>query len=68
MIIGRVHFELCLEGGFGQMVNIESISVLHDILGYAKPKHPLITLIDYNAVNPRDPYYNVSFKLNLFEK
>lgn len=48
------------------MVNIESISVLHDILGYAKPKHPLITLIDYNAVNPRDPYYNVSFKLNFY--
>ncbi|MFC4306296.1 AraC family transcriptional regulator [Cohnella boryungensis] len=48
------------------MVNIESISELHDILGCTKPKHPLITLIDYNTVNPRDSYYNVPFKLNFY--
>ncbi|CAH1213334.1 hypothetical protein PAECIP111893_03671 [Paenibacillus plantiphilus] len=48
------------------MITIESISVLHDILGCAKPRHPLITLIDYNTINPRASDYNVSFKLNFY--
>ncbi len=48
------------------MINIESISVLHDILGCAKPRHPLITLIDYHSIHPRESSYNASFKLNFF--
>ncbi|KLV19206.1 helix-turn-helix domain-containing protein [Bacillus altitudinis] len=48
------------------MINIDSISVLHDILGCATPKHPLITLIDYNTINSRESEYNISYKLNLY--
>lgn len=33
-------------------IHIESISQLHDLIGYEKPKHPLITLIDVSKINP----------------
>lgn len=32
-------------------IDIKSISELHSFYGYAKPKHPLITIIDLKAVN-----------------
>ena len=52
-------------------VRIESVSQIHENLGYEKPKHPLITLIDYTKVNPAlfhedihviTDFYSVSFK------
>jgi len=30
----------------GKIFRIETISQLHEITGYKKPKHPLITLIE----------------------
>lgn len=33
-------------------IRIESISQLHDLIGYEKPKHPLITLIDVKGIDP----------------
>ncbi|MGN6711091.1 helix-turn-helix domain-containing protein [Anaerocolumna jejuensis] len=48
------------------MANINSISVLHELLGYEKPKHPLITLIDLDQINPREEYYNIPFTLNYY--
>jgi AraC-type DNA-binding domain-containing proteins len=48
------------------MINIDSISVLHELLGYDKPKHPLVTLIDLDNIRPRDDYYNVPFTLNYY--
>lgn len=35
-----------------RIVRIESISQLHELMGYEKPKHPLITLIDYSKIKP----------------
>lgn len=35
-----------------QHINIESISQLHELLGYEKPTHPLITLIDLTKISP----------------
>ncbi|PAB61420.1 AraC family transcriptional regulator [Anaeromicrobium sediminis] len=43
------------------MVEIHSISVFHELLGYEKPKHPLITLIDFNNMKPRIEYINTKY-------
>lgn len=48
------------------MVSIDSISILHEILGYEKPKHPLITWIDLRTIKPKEQFYNVPFKLNFY--
>lgn len=48
------------------MINIDSISILHELLGCEKPKHPLITLIDLDNIRPGDEYYNVPFTLNYY--
>jgi len=36
----------------GNSIRIESISQLHELIGYEKPKHPLITLIDLTKIAP----------------
>jgi len=35
-----------------RILRIESISQLHELIGYEKPKHPLISLIDYSKIKP----------------
>lgn len=34
------------------MLTVESISDLHELLGYNKPKHPLITAMNFENANP----------------
>jgi len=50
---------------------VQSISELHEIAGFGKPKHPLVTVIDYSKVNVNDTpescsficsFYSVNFK------
>lgn len=50
---------------------VETISQLHDIAGLEKPKHPLVTVIDYSKVNVNEApgsgsficsFYSVNFK------
>ncbi len=48
------------------MINVDSISNLHELLGCEKPKHPLITLIDFNSIKPSEEFYNISFTLNFY--
>lgn len=48
------------------MINVDSISILHELLGYDKPKHPLITLIGAEDIKPDIDYYNVPFALNFY--
>lgn len=52
---------------------VESISELHSIAGFEKPKHPLVSVIDYSKVYVKDPpdigsfvcsFYTVNFKKN----
>lgn len=47
-------------------MRIDSISVLHELLGCEKPKHPLITLIDLDKINPGKEYYNVLVTMNYY--
>lgn len=39
---------------------------MHELLGYDKPKHPLITLIDLDNIKPKEDYYNIPFNLNYY--
>lgn len=40
------------------IINIDSITILHELLGYKKPAHCLITLIDINNVHILPKYRN----------
>lgn len=44
-----------------EMIRIDSISSLHEFLGYDKPKHPLITCIELNKFKPGMVYQNRRF-------
>jgi AraC family transcriptional regulator, transcriptional activator of pobA len=44
-----------------EIIRIDSISSLHEFLGYDKPQHPLITCIELNKFNPRMVYQNRQF-------
>jgi len=54
-----------------RIVRIDSISQLHELMGYDKPKHLLITLINYSKIKPRlqttglgiiTSFYSISLK------
>ncbi|WP_420539016.1 hypothetical protein ACN92M_15060 [Paenibacillus polymyxa] len=39
------------------MLTVESISDLHELLGYNKPKHPLITAMNFENANPSETMF-----------
>jgi AraC-like DNA-binding protein len=54
-----------------KVYKVRTISELHKIAGFEKPKHPLVTVIDYSNVNVKDTpesasficsFYSVNFK------
>lgn len=47
-------------------LKIESISQLHRMLGYAKPRHPLLTVIDYSQIKAQPAHYNVKFVMDFY--
>ena len=56
-----------------QIVRVESIRQLHEIAGFDKPRHPLLTIIDYSGVSTILPvpkikfacdFYSVNYKTN----
>ena len=48
------------------MITIDSISLLHEMLGYDKPRHPYISIIDLDKIKLSDDYMNVPFLLNYY--
>jgi AraC-like DNA-binding protein len=66
---------LCIQNPATTMKNIvykvETISKLHEIAGLAKPKHPLVTVIDYSKIDVKAgpesgsficSFYSINFK------
>ena len=47
-------------------LKIHSISQLHQMLGYDKPKHPLITVIDYSKLKGNPDHYNVKIVTDFY--
>ena len=49
-----------------EIVRIKSISELHDALGFEKPKHPLISVIDVSSLKITKEMLNVKTAANLY--
>lgn len=56
---------------FDEIHRVKSISELHEIVGFGKPKHPLITIIDYSKIDVANApesvrficeFYSINFK------
>ena len=47
-------------------LRIKSISQLHEMLGYEKPKHPLITIIDYSKISKNSEHYDVKIVTDFY--
>ena len=44
-----------------KVYKVETISDLHEIAGFEKPKHPLVTVIDFSKVNADNTHESASF-------
>src|SRR5687768_16791798 len=49
-----------------EFLKIESISQLHQLIGYDKPKHPLITILDYSKIEPKAEHYNIKIVTDFY--
>lgn len=49
-----------------EFLQIHSISQLHQMLGYDKPKHPLITIIDYSKLKGNPDHFNVKIVTDFY--
>ncbi|HEX8575010.1 MAG TPA: helix-turn-helix transcriptional regulator [Flavobacterium sp.] len=47
-------------------LKIKSITQLHEMLGFSKPKHPLVTIIDYASVTPKKEHYDVNILTDFY--
>ncbi|MFN7118729.1 MAG: helix-turn-helix domain-containing protein [Saprospiraceae bacterium] len=47
-------------------LQIQSISKLHQMVGYEKPKHPLITVLDYAKIKASAEHFNVKIVTDLY--
>lgn len=47
-------------------LRIKSISQLHQMIGYDKPKHPLITILDYSKLETSATYYDVKIVIDFY--
>ena len=49
-----------------EFLRIKSISQLHEMLGCEKPKHPLITIIDYSKITANPKHYDVKIATDFY--
>jgi AraC family transcriptional regulator, transcriptional activator of pobA len=49
-----------------EIIKIKTISQLHNMIGYEKPKHPLITIIDYAKINKNPEHYDVKIVTDFY--
>lgn len=49
-----------------EFLRIKSISQLHQMIGYDKPKHPLITIIDYSKIKGNPEHYGIKIVTDFY--
>ncbi|MBN8669246.1 MAG: helix-turn-helix transcriptional regulator [Chitinophagales bacterium] len=49
-----------------EFLRIKSISQLHQMIGYEKPKHPLITVIDYSKIKGNPDHYDIKIVTDFY--
>lgn len=49
-----------------KFLRIKSINQLHEMLGYEKPKHPLITIIDYSKIKANQNHYDIKIVTDFY--
>jgi AraC family transcriptional regulator, transcriptional activator of pobA len=49
-----------------EFLRIKTISQLHEILGYEKPKHPLVTIIDYSKIEANKDHYDIKIVTDFY--
>jgi AraC family transcriptional regulator, transcriptional activator of pobA len=49
-----------------EFLKIKTISQLHEMLGYEKPKHPLITVIDYSKIKANQDHYDIKIVTDFY--
>lgn len=49
-----------------EFLEIKSISQLHEMLGYEKPKHPLVTIIDYSKIEANKDHYDIKIVTDFY--
>jgi AraC family transcriptional regulator, transcriptional activator of pobA len=49
-----------------EFLKIKSISQLHQMLGYDKPKHPLVTVIDYSKLKANKEHFDVKIVTDFY--
>lgn len=49
-----------------RFLRIQTINQLHAMIGYEKPKHPLITVLDYSKIKATPDYFNVKIVTDLY--
>ena len=48
------------------IVPVESITALHELIGYSKPRHPLISLIDVRNIQPPQVFNDLRIRLGFY--
>lgn len=49
-----------------RFLHIKSVTQLHQIVGYEKPKHPLITVFDYSKITASPDHFNLKIVTDLY--
>lgn len=49
-----------------RFLHIQSINQLHAMIGYEKPRHPLITVLDYTKIKTTPNHFNVKWVTDLY--
>jgi len=49
-----------------EIVQIESISAMHDVFGLSKPQHPLVSVIRFKGANIRPEYHHIRCAFGMY--
>ena len=49
-----------------EIIHIESISDMHDVFGLTKPKHPLVSIIQYKNAEIKEEFHHIRCSLGMY--